>query len=236
MARRGRIPGIKVMSLLVPRAEVTIEAFRHEWLDVHAAAATGIPNMRGFVLSEVIAERPMHGIASMPALSQIVGLSESWWESVAAREEARRSDAMRAWVAHGSSIIDRARSLTVTLRDHVFRTPGPGGLVKRVGLMRRSQGTTRADCIRYWLDVHAPMHEAVPNLHGFVVSEFVGEDGPPDIDGIVETWWESPEARRAALATPGGVAWNNDGRSYLDFAGSRGFITRERVLIPRPYD
>lgn len=226
--------GIKVISLLVPRDGTDLATFRKEWLDVHAAAAAGIPNMRGFVLSELIADRPTKGMSSIPSLPHVVGMSESWWDSAESRDEARGSPQMKAWVAHGNTIIDRSRSLTFTLRDNVFRSPRPAGIVKRVGLMRRKEGTTREQCMQYWLTIHAPMHTAVPDLHGFVVSELVGPTAPTDFDGVVETWWESSESRRASLATAGGLTWNADGRLYLDFSQSRGFVTKEYVILPRP--
>lgn len=223
---------MKFMSLLVPKAGIEPAEFRRQWLDVHARQALGIPNMDGFVLSEAVPPLPGEGMAAMPALPEIVGVSTSWWNDTATRDAARETPEMKAWVAHGNTILDRPRCLSLTLNEHVFVRPQITGTVKRIGLMRRKPGTTHEACIDWWLKVHVPMADAVPRLRGFVVSEVVG--GSSEIDGVVETWWDSLADREASLATPGGVAWNADGRLFLDIPASRGVFTRDRAIIPPP--
>ena len=227
-------PGMKFMSLLVRKDGIDAETFRDEWLRVHAPLALGIPHLRGFVLSEIVPPHPEQGLGSIPALPQIAGISTSWWDSSETRDAARQTPEMKAWVAHGNKILDREKSLSITLGENVVSRPQTEGTVKRVGLMRRKAGTSHDDCMRYWMDIHVPMAADVPGLRGFIVSECVGPSAPADIDGIVETWWDSVADREQHLATPGGRAWNADGRLFLDIPGSRGIFAVDRTIIPAP--
>lgn len=190
--------------------------------------------MRGFVLSQVVSPRPSVPSAVFANLVEIAGVSTSWWDSADSRDAARSSSEMQAWVAHSNTILDRGRSLSLTLQEHMFVAPPRGGTVKRIGLMRRLAGTSHADCIRYWLDTHAPMHRRKPGLRGFVVSDCTGGGDAAGIDGMVETWWDSVDARATALATPAGRAWNADGRRFLDIPASSGVFVRDLWIIAAP--
>ena len=73
-------------------------------------------------------------------------------------------------------------------------------MVKLFFVLRKKPEMSAEDFHRHWRDVHAPLVARLPGLirycqhHVVSVSRpgYANEDAP--IDGVVETWWESPEA------------------------------------------
>ena len=81
-------------------------------------------------------------------------------------------------------------------------------MVKFFFILRKKPGLSTEEFHRYWKDTHGPIVARLPGLvrylqhHVVSVSrpEYAQEDAP--IDGIVETWWESPEALEHVRTTP----------------------------------
>jgi uncharacterized protein (TIGR02118 family) len=81
-------------------------------------------------------------------------------------------------------------------------------MVKFFFILRRKPGLSADEFHRYWKNVHGPIVARLPGLVRYlqhhVVSmprpEYAQEDEP--IDGIVETWWESPEALQHVQSSP----------------------------------
>ncbi len=81
-------------------------------------------------------------------------------------------------------------------------------MVKFFFILRRKPGVSAEEFRRYWKETHGPIVARLPGLVRYfqhqVASvprpEYAQEDA--EIDGIVETWWESPEALQHVQTTP----------------------------------
>jgi uncharacterized protein (TIGR02118 family) len=81
-------------------------------------------------------------------------------------------------------------------------------MVKFFFILRRKPGLSAEEFHRYWKNVHGPIVSRLPGLVRYVQHhvesvarpEYAQDDAP--IDGIVETWWESPEALQRVRGSP----------------------------------
>jgi uncharacterized protein (TIGR02118 family) len=109
-------------------------------------------------------------------------------------------------------------------------------MIKRVTLLTRKAGMTRAQFTRHWLEVHAPLAHAVPGLSRYVQSHIVEEYRRPDIpttpievDGIAELWFEDRAAMERALASPEMAALHADGALFI--GSNKTYVVEEKVII-----
>ena len=104
-------------------------------------------------------------------------------------------------------------------------------------MLTRKDGMTRAQFVRHWVEVHAPLALAVPGMRRYVQSHIVEERKRPDIpatdveiDGIAEVWYDDREAMARAVATPEAKALFADGALFI--GRIKTFTVEEKVVIP----
>ena len=73
-------------------------------------------------------------------------------------------------------------------------------MFKAMILLKRKEGTSRADFAKWLLEQHRPLAEQLPGLKRSVFN-LVSEDSPEICDGISELWFESRADFDAAYAT-----------------------------------
>lgn len=113
-------------------------------------------------------------------------------------------------------------------------------MIKILSFTARRSELSRAEFVRYWHDVHAPMWESVPGIRGYIISSLVGEPARTDVpsiamapfDGVVEIWYDDAEAMARSAASPAGLAWREDSAKFI--GGMRTFLTRETAVVPLP--
>jgi uncharacterized protein (TIGR02118 family) len=110
-------------------------------------------------------------------------------------------------------------------------------MIKTVGLLTRKEGLSREEFVRHWLEVHALLAHAVPEVGRYVQSHIVGERSRPDIpasdveiDGIAELWYDDFAAMERANASPEAKRLHTDGALFIGRIKS--FIDEEKVIIP----
>ena len=75
-------------------------------------------------------------------------------------------------------------------------------------VLRRGPNTTPEQFHEYWKNTHGPIVAKFPGLVRYVQHHVTSLPRPeyaqddPAIDGIVETWWESPEALEKVQQSP----------------------------------
>ena len=81
-------------------------------------------------------------------------------------------------------------------------------MVKFFFVLRRRADVPPEQFHEYWRTTHGPIVAKLPGLVRYVQHHVVSvprpeyaQDDPP-IDGIVETWWESPEALQRVQQSP----------------------------------
>ena len=81
-------------------------------------------------------------------------------------------------------------------------------MVKFFFILRRKPGVSAEEFRKYWKETHGPIVAKLPGLVRYFQhhvasvprAEYAQDDA--EIDGIVETWWESPEALQHVYTTP----------------------------------
>jgi uncharacterized protein (TIGR02118 family) len=81
-------------------------------------------------------------------------------------------------------------------------------MVKFFFVLRRKPGLSPEEFHTYWRETHGPIVARLPGLVRYVQHHVASvprpeySDDDPPIDGIVETWWESPEALANVQQSP----------------------------------
>ena len=110
-------------------------------------------------------------------------------------------------------------------------------MIKTIGLLTRKDGWTHEQFMKHWVDIHAPLAHAVPELRRYVQSHIVDERTRPDIpttevavDGIAELWYDDRAAMERAVASPEAKRLHADGALFI--GRIKTFIVEEKVVVP----
>ncbi|HCD16366.1 MAG: EthD family reductase [Rhizobiales bacterium TMED83] len=121
-------------------------------------------------------------------------------------------------------------------------------MLKLVYCIRRRDDISPENFYRYWLQDHAPKVRGVAEAIGAVRyvqshtclpemnAEFEsGRGTQPAYDGITEVWFRDEDHMNAAMASPAGEEAGrflvSDESTFIDFAQSRVFMTREHEIF-----
>ena len=111
-------------------------------------------------------------------------------------------------------------------------------MIKSISLLTRKPEITHAQFVKHWLDIHAPLAHAVPELRRYVQSHIVDERTRPDIpttdvqvDGIAELWYDDRAAMERAVASPEAKRLHADGALFI--GRIKTFIVEEKVIVAR---
>ncbi|MBM3347247.1 MAG: hypothetical protein FJY55_12225 [Betaproteobacteria bacterium] len=114
-------------------------------------------------------------------------------------------------------------------------------ILKRIILLRRRPGLTRAEMLHYWQHTHAPLAMQYPewfeSTQRYTQNHLGGQlaGAPFDFDGMVESWQRPAGA--VGRSFPDTEAYRTvvgpDERMFVDRASSLLFFVNEQVLAPR---
>lgn len=121
-------------------------------------------------------------------------------------------------------------------------------MIKLVYCITRRADVAPAEFHRYWLEEHGPKVKAVADaigacryvqshttLHEANVALQASRGLADAYDGITEVWFEDEAAFERAMSTPEGQAAGAmlvaDEATFIDFARSSVFLTREHVIF-----
>ena len=111
-------------------------------------------------------------------------------------------------------------------------------MIKSISLLTRKPELTHAQFVKHWLEIHAPLAHAVPELRRYVQSHIIDERTRPDIpttdvqvDGIAELWYDDEAAMQRAVASPEMKRLTDDGA--LIIGRIKTYIIDEKQIIPR---
>ncbi len=188
-----------------PKPGMTEQQFQDYWVNTHAVQyASKIPQIKQYSVSVRL---PLGPETTEPLWS---GLADIWLENETEQvaslwspemvEGARRDEPR--WASFW-------RSIVLDTDAHVLLAGG--GLeavkagVKLVALVKRRWGLSVEEFRRQALDVQAPLDLQLPGLRRAVYG--IARDGvyglgEPPFDGVISLWFDSPEAAKAALASP----------------------------------
>jgi hypothetical protein len=226
----------KSISFIVRRADLTPEQFKARWLGEHGPGARHIPDLRGFVLGEIVADPARAGSAASTGVV-LDGVAESWQPpGVDRAAQANENPFVRDWIAAAPTYIG-AISIFST-REHVFAPPMRGGL-KIMTLITRKPGASHEEFVRHALEVHGPMARDVPGLGGYVLSEIQRRPqmALPPVPGLEEvdiigTSWISADPEQRTPDSPRRRAWLADGAAH--FGWFQRYAMIEHSFVPPP--
>ncbi len=109
-------------------------------------------------------------------------------------------------------------------------------MVKLIGLVKRKPGMTQAEFSRYWEEQHGPLVARVfPGAKRYVQNHPVklSGGGEPQVDGVVEIWFDDLEALQAASAFylgDQGKVIRDDEEKFIDRSNMVFIIAEEKVV------
>ena len=109
-------------------------------------------------------------------------------------------------------------------------------MIKSLTFLKKKPGMTQEEFLRYWKETHGPLAaKVVPGLRKYVQSHPV-PGFESDIDGIVELWWDNPEAFRSFLSwrqTEEAKVLKEDEEKFVDTSQWVRFVAEEHLIVER---
>ena len=165
--------------------------FHRHYLAVHTTAGPRIVALKRYIQN--------HRLHSLGGDAPFDAMSEIWMEQPNAQGEKGTSSR----VADEINFIDAGRAEWLTTTDRVIvQGELASGMIQGLFLLRRKLGMRLADFRSYWLEVHAPIAQAIPGIRHYqqcpVIDDYYGY-GEPYRDGIEELWFGDYDTARKAL-------------------------------------
>jgi len=108
-------------------------------------------------------------------------------------------------------------------------------MVKLITLIKRKSGLSQEEFSRYWEEKHGPLVvKHLPGMKRYVQNHAVRlSSGEPQVDGVVEIWYDDLESYRAAsdfyLGDEGKVI-RDDEEKFIDRGKMVFFVAEEKVI------
>ena len=207
---------IKRVSLVNRKAGMPAEEFQRYWLEVHAPLALKVPGLRHYIQSQTLLET--YDSPEAPAYDGIV---ETWWDSVEASEQARKTPERALVNADQPNFIGASKGLIGIEVAFLHELPGAAErqrMLKSISVLYRREGVSVAAFQTHWRDKHGPAFAAPPVMSlRYVQTHPLPEtyDGPnaPACDGLAISWHEESfdeyQNRPAHEGPPRDPLWTN---------------------------
>jgi uncharacterized protein (TIGR02118 family) len=107
-------------------------------------------------------------------------------------------------------------------------------VIKRVTVVQALSGLDRAETLRHWREVHAPLVLRVPGVRRYVQNHCVEDarGGEPPFLGVGEVWFESREGAERAQRTPEWQAVLSDAAGFMDMERVTAGWAEEHEFLP----
>jgi uncharacterized protein (TIGR02118 family) len=220
----------KVVTLVKRRPDLSVEAFQEYWRDRHAPLVARLPQLRRYVQSAALPQGYRNGELLFD------GMEETWFESEAAYEAARRDPGYDALTADEANFLDRDRTVVMPVDVHVIKDGAiPEGAVKNIEFVNRRPGMALAPFQAYWREAHGPLASKIGVLRRYeqnhLKASVYAADPAPPYDGLAITWFRSTADMKAGTVTPEYIATRADERNFLPDGHLPIIITREHVVV-----
>jgi len=206
----------KIIIFLKRRLELDRPAFFNWWLNEQRQLVEKISGLRHYTIS-----LEADGMDDM-----FDGLAELWFDDARTAEISLDNPAGQAALADTRAHVSRLER--VDLVEHRFVDTGLPAPFKLVAALKRRSDLTRAAFKSWWLDQHAPLVVAFPELRRYQVD--LVEDGPEGFaDGIAEVSFADLETLKRITASKQVKDAQEDSRHH-SAARYRMFVEEHLVL------
>jgi uncharacterized protein (TIGR02118 family) len=211
------------IGLLNKKPDWTMERFRAYWKNEHAQLARQLPGLLRYHQNHVI-DTAQRGISHKRGPETLDGFSQLWFEDMAGMDRALSGALSQRLIDDENHFIGRLRIVSAE-SNVVLEPPAPGQGIKRMSLLRRRSDVSAERFAHEWRAVHGPLVAALPGVLGYRQNLITRREDPKGtavgyaqmpIDGIVELWFENPEALNAAFASPAGVEAMAHAQTFID--------------------
>jgi uncharacterized protein (TIGR02118 family) len=178
----------RIMSFLKRRPDLERSAFFDWWLNHHAPLVVNVPGLKRYCISFDI-EAPQDGVFD--------GVAELWFddaEAVAAGFAAEAGQTARADGAEHTSCIERLH-----VEEYPFLDSGSEPRFKLVAAVKRHPDLDRAAFKAWWLEKHAPLVMAFPELARYQVNLVPEGEAEGFADGVAEVCFNDRETLRRII-------------------------------------
>ncbi len=224
------------MGLLRRRPDISRDAFRRHWREVHGPLAKRMPGLVAYHQNHIVDDRQL-GVDHARGSWDIDGISELWFDSAEAMEAAIASEAYRPVREDSSAFLAETRVVTVEQRT-VKPFDGRPGAIKRMSILKRKPGITPEAFRHEWFDVHGDLVKSFPTLLGYRQNLILTRQADPDAggsyetvpaDGIVEMWFADEAALRASFADAAAV--RSQAHAHTFIAEITPFLVEVHALV-----
>lgn len=225
------------MGLLRRRPDLSPEAFRRHWRDMHGPLAARMPNLRGYHQNHIVDRRQL-GVDHARGVWEIDGISELWFDSEADMKAAIASDAYQPVRADSESFLAETRVVSIEQRTVVPFVKPAGGWIKRMSFLKRHGHLTPEQFRHEWFEVHAGLVKAFPTLLGYRQNLILSREAEPGrtggyetvpADGIVEMWFADEAALQASFSHA--AAARSQAHAHQFIAEITPFLVEEHELV-----
>jgi uncharacterized protein (TIGR02118 family) len=178
------------MSFLKRRADLQRPAFFDWWLNQHAPLVVKIPGLRRYHVSTV----------AVPQDGAFDGVAELWFDDAAALATGFAGEAGKSARADGAAHTSRTERLHVA--EYLFVDTGTGPRFKLVAALKRRADLDRAAFKTWWLEQHAPLVVAFPELARYQVNLVPAGEEEGFADGVAEVYFNDLESLLRIIASP----------------------------------
>lgn len=223
--------------MLRKREDLTDEAFRDYWFDVHGPIAAQTKNLRHYEQHVVVDNKHRHPLGAGPIV--IDGYSELYFDSyadmqegMAASREALAKDEPNFTQGH-SAILVFAKKVCTEVPEYLRGKE----LVSRVSFLGRKEGVSAEKFQREWWYVHDMLVKTMPGYVGYnqnlVIDRIVDGKSVPyeelPCEGMVEFFFENMDAFNECYSSP---EFNRTVKHGAEFIGEiNTYLTKTRRYL-----
>lgn len=172
---------LRQLYFLKRRSGLDRPAFFRWWLDQHRPIAQELPGLRRYVISHAVDD----------ADGDFDGVAELWFDDAAAADAAFAS--RRGQEARADTAAHARRRERLQVVEYPFVDTGAKPRFKLISALKRQPHLTRPQFKQWWLERHAPMVVAFPELSRYQVNLVeIGEEA--FADGVAEVCFNSRDA------------------------------------------
>jgi uncharacterized protein (TIGR02118 family) len=162
------------MSFLARSPHLDRETFFDWWLNHHAPLVVQVPGLKRYIIS----------LAAVPEESTFDGVAELWFDNANAMSQGFADKAGQIARADGAEHTTRIERLHVV--EYPFVDTGSLPRFKLVAALKRRADLDRAAFKAWWLEKHAPLVVAFPELARYQVNLVPAGEPEGVADGVAE--------------------------------------------------